>query len=285
MSEKKQVAVVKKEIGERVLNSVQNFQETGQLSLPKDYNAANAIKAAMLNLNEVLTKDKKPVLEACTQNSIANALLKMVIEGLTTFKSQGYFIAYGNKLTWSRSYQGNIALARRVGGVKDVQAHVIYQADKFEYKINTDTGKKNLVSHDQKLENIDNEKIKGAYAIVIFNDGTTDLEVMTIQEIEQAWKQGFGKGDTHKKFTQEMAKKTVINRACKGPINSSSDANLITDEEDENKYQAEAIETEEAEFEEVKDEGQEVKPEPKQAPKDEPKEEPKKETVKPQLDF
>jgi recombination protein RecT len=43
-----------------------------------------------------------------------------------------------------------------------------------------------------------------------------------------------GNSGAHKNFTQEMCKKTVINRACKTPINSSSDAILIGGENSDN---------------------------------------------------
>lgn len=234
MAEKKQTAVVKTEITQSVLNKVQAFEETGELVLPKDYSAANALKGAMLLLQETKDKNGALVLESCTRESIANTLLKMVTEGLSVLKKQGYFIPYGNKLTWMRSYQGDIALAKRVAGVKEVNANCIYQGDDFQYEVDTDTGRMKLIKHGQKIDNIKNEGIIGGYAIVVYEDGTKDLEVMTKEEIEQAWKQGYGKGDTHKKFTQEMTKKTVIKRACKTPINSSTDANLnIDNSEDE----------------------------------------------------
>ena len=59
---------------------------------------------------------------------------------------------------------------------------------------------------------------------------------MTVSEIHQSCSQGFGdwsKGDsTHKKFPQEMAKKTVSNRALKIVINSVvEDENLADDDE------------------------------------------------------
>jgi recombination protein RecT len=60
---------------------------------------------------------------------------------------------------------------------------------------------------------------------------------MTEKEIKQAWKQSKmnpvnaeGKikiDSTHDKFTGEMAKKTVINRACKYIVNTSDDSNLV----------------------------------------------------------
>jgi recombination protein RecT len=171
-------------------------------------------------------------MQSCTKNSIAQALLKMVVEGLSPLKRQGYFIAYGDVLTWSRSYQGSIALAKRVADVKDVTAHVVYEGDVFEYGINLDTGKKVVYKHDQSLENINKDKIKAAYAIVRYNNGEKETEIMTMEQVRQAWNQGATKGQSpaHKNFTDEMAKKTVINRACKTPINSSTDAFLLGDE-------------------------------------------------------
>ena len=257
--ETKQPAVVRKELTARILNKVNAFTSAGELQLPGDYSAANALKGAMLILDDM------KALEKYDQNSIAQALLKMVVEGLSPIKGQGYFIPFGKELTWLRSYQGSIALAKRVGNVKEVSANVIYDADEFAFEVNPETGRRRIVKHIQALENIDNSKIKGAYAVVVYNDETTDLEVMTMAEIEQAWKQGATKGQSpaHKNFTQEMAKKTVINRACKGPINSSSDAGLFANDEEAPKPDhfaevAEEIEeqtaSEEVEFEEVNDE-------------------------------
>jgi recombination protein RecT len=89
-----------------------------------------------------------------------------------------------------------------------------------------------VIKHIQSLKNIDTTKIAGAYAIVNYNDGRSDLTVMTMDQIRKAWNQGATKGASpaHQNFTDEMAKKTVINRACKTPINSSTDAFLIEDE-------------------------------------------------------
>lgn len=255
---KKQPAVIKKELTQQVLTKVKAFTETGELKIPKDYSPENALKGAMLILDDM------KALEKYEKNSIAQSLLKMVVEGLSPLKQQGYFIPYGKELNWSRSYQGAIALAKRVGGVKDVVENVIYEGDDFEYRVDQETGYKKLVKHQQQLENIDNSKIKGAYAIVIYNDGRTDLEIMTIAEIRQAWMQGPMKGNSpaHKNFTQEMCKKTVINRACKGPINSSDDRCVIdqNNESDEIMYQSEVQQeieqstaTEEIDFEEIQE--------------------------------
>lgn len=229
---KTETVKAQREITDRVLTKINELQELGELKLPSDYNAANALKSAMLVLQDIKTKDKRPVLQACSQNSIAQSLLKMVIEGLSVYKGQGYFIPYGTELTWSRSYQGARALAKRVAGVKDVVPGVVYENDVFEYEVDVNTGRKRIIKHQQSMENIDNAKIKGAYAVIIHPE-YIDVEVMTIKEIEQSWKQGYGKGDVHQKFTQEMVKKTIISRACKPLINSSNDSYLDEDSDNE----------------------------------------------------
>ena len=231
-----QPAVAEKDITTQVLQKVQAFEKSGELRIPKDYSPENALKGAMLVLTELKTKDGSNALQYCSKTSIAQALLKMVVEGLSVLKKQGYFIPYDKELTWIRSYQGSIALAKRVAEVKEVNAVVVYQNDLFEYGIDVKTGRQVIYKHDQKLGNIANDKIIAAYAIVIYKDGTTDATIMSMDEIRAAWNQGAPKGNSpaHKNFTQEMAKKTVINRACKTPINSSTDVILVGGYDEEN---------------------------------------------------
>jgi recombination protein RecT len=231
-----QPAVAEKDITTQVLQKVQAFEKSGELRIPKDYSPENALKGAMLVLTELKTKDGSNALQYCSKTSIAQSLLKMVVEGLSVLKKQGYFIPYDKELTWIRSYQGSIALAKRVAEVKEVNAVVVYQNDLFEYGIDVKTGRQVIYKHDQKLGNIANDKIIAAYAIVIYKDGSTDATIMSMDEIRAAWNQGAPKGNSpaHKNFTQEMAKKTVINRACKTPINSSTDVILVGGYDDEN---------------------------------------------------
>ena len=194
------------------------------LSFPDDYNVANALTGAYLVLKETTDKSGKPILETCSQVSIANALMDMCVLGLNVQRKQGYFIAYGGKCQFQRSYFGNITIARRFG-LKDIHAEVIYEGDNFVYHI--EDGNKVLDKHEQSITNIDNDKIIGAYAVVIMQDGTKMLEVMNMKQIKQSWQQGYGYKEgsgTHSKFADQMAKKTVINRALKQIINTHGDA-------------------------------------------------------------
>lgn len=230
-------AVVKYDnIADKVLAKIEKLQGLGDLVLPANYAVENHLKAAWLVLQETETASKQPVLTACTKESIANSLFDMVLQGLSVSKKQGYFIAYGNKLQFQRSYFGTVALAKRTAKLKEEPiANVVYEGDDFVYTIDPETGKYKLVKHEQKLQNIDNQKIIGAYCILTSADGERTLTLMNMAQIQASWAQGATKGASpaHRNFADEMAKKSVIGRACKMIINSSSDAWIYENKQDE----------------------------------------------------
>ena len=226
----KSVEVIKKDVSAQVLAKIQSFIETGTLRLPKDYSAENALKAAYLVL---IDDDKKP-LEKCTKESVANALLKMVIYGLSPLKKQCDFIPYGTTLNCQIEYTGNIALARRYGNLKTIKANAIFKGEEFIWEIDPATGCKKIIAHKQTMETLGSKEVVGAYAVYTLNDGTTDVEIMNIEQIRAAWNQGAAKGNSpaHKNFPDQMAIKTVINRACKLLIRSSDDGVLFDDDDE-----------------------------------------------------
>lgn len=222
---------------DQTINRIKTLREWGALSIPSDYTPENAVRSAAFIINDLKNKDKEPVVQSCTKESIMNALLDMVVQGLNPMKHQCSFIPYGKKLMMRREYAGTIAMAKRFGGVKEVNPVIIYQNDKFRYHIDPNTGKIIPDEHEQSIDNIDINKIKGAYAIVHYGENQTYTELMTYDMIKAAWNQGEMKGQSpaHKNFTDQMVKKTVINRACKLFVNSSSDAPVIEEEQDKNK--------------------------------------------------
>lgn len=271
---KQAVEVVKKDISAQVLAKVEAFQAAGELRLPKDYSVENALKSAYLVLSETEDRNKKPVLQSCTKTSIAEALLKMVVWGLSPLKKQCYFIAYGDKLECTPDYSGNIMLAKRYAGMKNIVPNVVLEGDDFEFEVDTTTGRKKIIKHKQTLASLEKNKVKGAYAVVQLADGTFDTEVMSISQIQASWAQGAAKGNSpaHNKFPDQMAKKTVINRACKLLIRASDDAALFVNDDTEEKVIDVAAENVRAEIsqnanKEVFDfeEAEEVKEQPKAA--------------------
>lgn len=219
-----------------VANKVKKFVANGDLFFPANYSPENALKSAWLQLQETVDRNSKPALEVCTKDSVANALLDMVVQGLNPAKKQCYFIVYGNKLVLQRSYFGTMHIAKSVEPeIEDIVAEVVYEGDDFAYR--KERGRTVISKHEQTLDNIDKAKIKAAYCSVFYRNGKEVTTIMTLSEIKQAWamsktnpiddKGNIKASSTHGKFTADMCKKTVTNRACKNIINSSNDSNLI----------------------------------------------------------
>lgn len=243
MGSNNELAMVKKDVVDIVTGKVRDFTSAGELHFPPNYSVENAMKSAWLILQETKAKtpDKQemPALTYCTRDSIANALLDMVVMGLNPAKRQCYFIAYGKQLQCQKSYFGNIYLAKLADPeIEDVIGTTVYEGDEFEYFIHR--GKTFIRKHVQSLGNVDKKRIVAAYATVLRKDGDASKEyskIMTMDQIKQAWKQSksypiddkgnIKVGSTHDKFTADMAEKTVINSICKPIINTSTDDYLV----------------------------------------------------------
>lgn len=206
-----------------VMKQVEELQQTGGLVLPKDYNVGNALKSAWIYLQTIETRTKQKAIDVCTKLSICNCLLEMVIRGQHP-KKHCYFIACGNSLEYWERYTGKLLRAKRDTNIQEVVAQVIYEGDNFVYGVDKN-GYYQLIKHETAIENINPDKIKAAYAVVIFKDGSKHLEIMTIDQIRKSWQQGAARGTSgaHQNFTDQMCKKTVIARACKIELDSATD--------------------------------------------------------------
>lgn len=236
--------VIKEETVDAIAAKVKGFQDSGDLHFPADFSPENAMKSAWLMLQEIKDTNKRPVLESCTKESIANSLFDMVVQGLNPAKKQGYFIAYGSSLTFQRSYFGTMAVTKRLTGATKIDAVTIHEGDEVDYEIIN--GRYVNLKHKQKFGNT-NKKIIGAYCTIEEGDGSLFTEIMTIEEIEKSWGQSkmnaASPGSTHSKFPVEMAKKTITNRACKRFLNSSNDSSLLSNFIQENDERVEEAQT------------------------------------------
>lgn len=197
---------------------VEDYMKNG-LELPQGYKANNAvIQAAM-----IIAQDKK--MAECNSLSISEAMVDMVIQGLNPAQKQCYFIPYAGRLTLSVSTWGQETALKRITGVIDLKSQVIYDGDVVDYEV-IDGAIKNL-THETTFTNRLNE-IVGVYAIIELDEEvfgrSQHIEIMTIDEIKDAWGMGHanGKSKAHNNFPQEMAKKSVRNRAMKQFINSTT---------------------------------------------------------------
>ena len=204
-----------------VNNNIEDMKNNEGLSLPPDYSVGNALNSAYLILSD--TSKGQPLLDKCDQGSVIKALMNMAIQGLSPAKNQCYFIPYGNQLVMQRSYFGSISVVKRLSNVKDIQAQVVHKDDTF--KIGGKDGVLVVKEFEPSFENLD-KPIIGAFAWIEDINGNRTYTVMTKKDIDISWSHAKTK-KVQNEFPEEMAKRTVINRAAKFYINSSSDNDLF----------------------------------------------------------
>ena len=209
------------------------MSKTG-LSLPEGYNVTNAVKATLLNLQEVKDRNGKPALEVCTPASIQSALLEMALRGLSVADKSCYFIVRGDKLCMTPSYFGRVKEARRIYPQWNPRATVIREGDEFIFEIDPATGEKRLVKHVQKFENLDKPFV-GVYLYAPTLDGShNELHIMTKAQVLKAWAKSANKSlSTHREFEERMVQKTIINSVCNMLVNSHPENSSFADNSDD----------------------------------------------------
>ena len=232
-----ELTLLQKDITDNIARKLDELKKDGGLAIPANYNPANALKSAFFEMTNSASGN---LLEKCSRESIANSLLNMAIQGLSPAKKQCYFVPYGQNLSMQRSYFGTQKVVKSLTNVDDIWATIIYEGDEFEIEI--EGGRERIAKHTTSFLNRDNDII-GAYCIIKKTDGEEVLTVMTRKEIEASWSQSKNKS-VQNKFPQEMAKRTVINRAAKAFINTSDDSDALiqavndtTEEEFENEQE------------------------------------------------
>jgi len=213
--------LTQKQVTSNVATRIEAMKGEGLLIAP-NYSVSNALSSAYYALKNSASGN---LLQTCTQDSIYNALLDMVTQGLSPAKTQCYFIPYKNTVKLTRSYFGTMKVVKQLPEVKDIYAQIIFEGDEFEAE-NVD-GRWKFVSHKSSWKNQDNP-IEGAYCVIEKTDGEKILTIMTKKEIDKSWAQSRN-GSVQKNFPQEMAKRTVINRAAKQFFNTSDDNDLFID--------------------------------------------------------
>lgn len=159
-------------------------------------------------------KKKKEKLAEVKIETIPICLAKGAYLGLDFFNGECYAIPYGGNMQFQTDYKGEIKLCKRhsKNPVKDIFAKVVSEGDFFEEEV--DSGVQKVRYKPQPFS--DNQMI-GAFAIVLYKDGSMMYDTMSKKEIEkvrdtyskakdsQAWRDSTG----------EMYKKTVLRRLCK----------------------------------------------------------------------
>lgn len=198
------------------------LKKNGDVILPPNYDVNDAVKALYLKTIQTVDKQKRPVLEVCTRESIEQVVQNYVSKGLNIAKNQCYLVCYGNTLTLQESYFGKQKEANAYAGIT-INSNVIYEGEKVSIVVRPNGTK--IIEHTPDFSKFDTNKIIGAYAIAVNDKGeVVDSDIMTMKEIRQSWAKSSSGGTVHKEFPVEMTRKTVIARLAKRFINTSDDS-------------------------------------------------------------
>lgn len=191
-----------------VHSNLNSLLQSKQDALPKDFNETRFLQNCMSVLQD--TKG----LEKVEPMSIARTMLKGAFLGLDFFTKECYAIPYGNQLNFQTDYKGEIKLAKKysINPIKDIYAKLVREDDDFQEEI-----KDGIQSINFKPKTFNNKEILGAFAVVLFKDGSMLYETMSKEEIEHV-RTSFSKAANSPAWVKapgEMYKKTVLRRLCK----------------------------------------------------------------------
>lgn len=181
-----------------------------------------------------------PKLGECSPRSFLAAMMAAAQLGLepNTPLGQAYLLPYNNKgnmeVQFQLGYKGLIDLAYRSGEVEIVQAHIVYEHDRFEFEYGLDP---KLVHVPADTDRGDPIKV---YAMFRTKSGSSGFDVMSMDEVRahaSKYSKAYGSSFSPWKTNfEEMAKKTVLKKVLKyAPLKSdfvraaSQDATVKTE--------------------------------------------------------
>lgn len=199
-----------------------------------------------------------PKLGSCTPSSFLGAMMSAAQLGLepNTPLGQAYILPYQNKGTleaqFQLGYKGLIDLAYRSGEVELIQAHIVYENDKFECEYGLEAKLSHVPAESER-----GEPIK-VYAMFKTKSGGYGFEVMSMDDVKkhaQKYSKSFGSSYSPWATSfEEMAKKTVLKKCLKyAPLKSDFVKGIVQDETIKNElsedmYEVPNVVVEEAEY-------------------------------------
>lgn len=185
---------------------LKTYQPSFAKLLPQHLSAERMFRVAMACIRTT------PKLQQCSPTSLVSALMVASELGLEPGGARGllYLVPYGTVATPIVGYRGLIQLARNSGDLANVEARVVYERDKFEVEF----GLEPKLLHKPALT--DPGKERAVYAIATMKDGSKQIEVMSVAEVDaiRARSRSGNNGPWSTDYG-EMAKKTVVRRLMK----------------------------------------------------------------------
>ncbi|MBR3389523.1 MAG: recombinase RecT [Prevotella sp.] len=178
-------------------------------ALPTDFNRARFVQNCMALLN-----DNPDLVKKYPQEKLVPGLLKGAYLGLDFYNKECYLIPYGSDLNFVVDYKGLEKLVKKysIRPVSEIYARVVREGDEFSESVVN-----NSPAITFKPVPFNTGKITGAFAVCQYADGGAKVETMSIQQLDAAKRMSKAQNSTAWKFfPEEMYKKIVIRRLCKG---------------------------------------------------------------------
>lgn len=162
-----------------------------------------------------LAYSQSDALRKCSPFSILKCVMLSAQLGLEIGGPLGlfYIIPRGGEACPQIGYRGIIQILWRSGAVKHIDAHAVYQGDRFEVK----EGTTNAIVHvpDTSADRDDPSKITHVYATVEFCNGGKQFRWMTRKQVERVRAKHAGSNKVWAEHWESMAMKTVLFRLAK----------------------------------------------------------------------
>lgn len=203
---------------------------------PKHLTADRMVRLAMLAVS------KQPKLAECSGMSILKSMMVASELGLEPGGAlgHGYLVPYRvnqakrnetprwvNECQFIAGYRGLAKLARNSGEIEIVEAHPVYQGDKFTVRRGSVT---ELVHEPDYMTREHSDKALCYYALARYKSGSVQFEVMTRAQIETIMRATQSKGEYGPWLDHfdEQARKTCIRRLAKSlPLESEKFARAL----------------------------------------------------------
>ena len=197
----------------------------GELGLPPGVSIDRFVNAAAVAA--LKTQD----LGECSPESVVGALRACAVDGLVPDGRDAALVVFrtkhGKQVQYMPMIGGLLRLARNSGELASVSAHVVYEADDFEYVLGDE-------------ERITHRPARGergapvyAYAVGKTKDRAIYREVMTVEEIEKVRSVSrAGSAGPWVDWWERMAEKTVLRRLLKRMPMASDALSRVLDSDD-----------------------------------------------------
>lgn len=207
------------EITKAICTTLEQMKPNFKESLPAHIDADKFVRTAKNAVQanpELLKADRRSLFLSCQQAAQDGLIIDGREAALVMFKSQCQYMPM---------LAGVLKKVRNSGHLSTITAEVVYENDKFSYKI--ENGVPNL-THEPDVFG-ERGKPKGVYATAVLKDGGVMTEVMSMDDINKVKSVSRGANSAYSpwnKWWEQMACKSVLRRLSK-KLPQSTDLEVI----------------------------------------------------------